>query len=83
MCYVLDGGSLLHHVSWPQDVTYSDIINECVTNDDTAMLQLCSTDKAVDLQQRISSLIAEEVDELYSTLTYPEICLSVSRCSHF
>ena len=31
VCYVLDGGSLLHRVTWPQDVTYADGISEYVS----------------------------------------------------
>ena len=31
VCYVSDGGSLLHLVTWPQDVTYADIITEYVS----------------------------------------------------
>ena len=77
----------LHHVTWLQDVTYSDIINEYVTyakrRHCNATVQLCSTDTTVNLQQRMSHTIAEGVDELHPTLTVPEICLSVSRWSNF
>ena len=31
MCYVFGGGSLLQCVTWPQDVTYSDIISKYVS----------------------------------------------------
>ena len=45
------------------------------------MFRLCSTDTTVDLQHRMARTLAEEVDELHTTLTSPEIYLFVSRWS--
>ena len=51
----------------------------------TSMFRWCSTDTTVDLQHRMARMqactLAEEVDELHTALTSPEIYLFVSRWS--